>query len=76
MKFGDDLQAEPNDRTDPEVAHGERGGLNPTHLIKSQEPDIPLQTHHVNSKLKRRRHVRFRFVPTWNTPGLFVGTLP
>ena len=39
--------------------------------------DLPsLQTHHVDSTLKRRGNGRFRVVSTWNPRGVFVGMLP
>ena len=36
---------------------------------------ILLQTHHVDSTLKRRGSGRFHIVSTWNPRGLFVGFL-
>ena len=41
----------------------------------SQTNDLPPQTHHVNSTLKRRGNDRFHVVSTWNTRGVFVGTI-
>ena len=36
---------------------------------------LPLQTLHVYSTLKRRGNIRFHVVSTWNTRGVFVGTM-
>ena len=34
-----------------------------------------LQTHHVYSTLKRRGNDRFHVISTWNTRGVFVGSI-
>ena len=36
---------------------------------------LSLQTHHVDSTLKRRGNGRFHVVSTWNPRGVFVGIL-
>ena len=42
-------------------------------LVISTGENTSLQTHHVNSTLKRRGNGRFHVVSTWNSRGVFVG---
>ena len=47
---------------------------------ETRSKDMPkyrgsIQTHHVDSMLKRRGNGRFHFVSTWNTHSVFVGMM-
>ena len=47
-----------------------------THRVDSVSevmPESTIQTHHVDSTLKRRGNDRFHVVSTWNPRGVFVG---
>ena len=40
---------------------------------EKQEQGYSLQTHHLDSKLKRRGNGRFHVYSTWNSRGVFAG---